>query len=324
MGIRRGACAYTAAMKSVALVTAIAATGHDDDLVPLLDACADAGLHARAVAWDDPTVNWGRFDTVLLRSPWDYTERLPEFLAWVERVDRATLLLNPLNVVRWNTDKHYLADLAAVGIPTVPTTFVEPDAEPMEALSRFLEAFADADEFVVKPTVSAGARDTQRYRRDQQFAAGNHIARLLDQDRSVMLQPYLSTVDAAGETALVYLAGHFSHALRKGAQLPPGEAARQAPMAAGDITARDPLPSELALAERILAATTRLRQLEAPLTYARIDLLSGPDGQPCLLELELTEPSLFFDQAPGSAARLAALLAATPADATVRTRMDRA
>ena len=139
-----------------------------------------------------------------------------------------------------------------------------------------------------------------------------------------MLQPYLSTVDAGGETALVYLAGHFSHALRKGAQLPPGEAARQAPMAAGDITARDPLPSELTLAERILAATTRLRQLEAPLTYARIDLLSGPDGQPCLLELELTEPSLFFDQAPGSAARLAALLAAPPADATVRTRMDRA
>ena len=147
---------------------------------------------------------------------------------------------------------------------------------------------------------------------------------LLEQGRGVMLQPYLSTVDAAGETALVYLAGHFSHALRKGAQLPPGEAARQAPMAAGDITARDPLPSELTLAERILAATTRLRQLEAPLTYARIDLLSGPDGQPCLLELELTEPSLFFDQAPGSAARLAALLAAPRADATVRTRMDRA
>ena len=201
MGIRRGACAYTAAMRTVALVTAVAATGHDDDLVPLLDACADAGLHARAVAWDDPTVNWGRFDTVLLRSPWDYTERLPEFLAWAERVDRATLLLNPLNVVRWNTDKHYLADLAAVGIPTVPTTFVEPDAEPMEALSRFLNAFADADEFVVKPTVSAGARDTQRYQRDQQFAAGNHIARLLDQDRSVMLQPYVAAVDAAGPSA---------------------------------------------------------------------------------------------------------------------------
>ena len=91
MGIRRGACAYTAAMRTVALVTAVAATGHDDDLVPLLDACADAGLHARAVAWDDPTVNWGRFDTVLLRSPWDYTERLPEFVfdhAWAHAYAR--------------------------------------------------------------------------------------------------------------------------------------------------------------------------------------------------------------------------------------------
>lgn len=322
MGIRCAACAYTAAMKSVALVTAIAATGHDDDLVPLLDACADAGLHARAVAWDDPTVHWGRFDTVLLRSPWDYTERLPEFLAWAEQVDHVTTLLNPLNVVRWNTDKHYLADLAAFGIPTVPTRFVEPDAEPLESLTCFLETFADTDDFVVKPTVSAGARDTQRYHRDQQFAAGNHIARLLDQDRSVMLQPYLSTVDAAGETALVYFGGRFSHALRKGPQLAPGESARQAPMASGDITARAPLASELALAERTLAATTRLRQLEVPLPYARIDLLPGPDGQPCLLELELTEPSLFFDQAPGSASRLAALLAAWPADATVRARMD--
>lgn len=324
MGIPYGTCAYTSGMRTVALVTAVAATGHDDDLVPLLDACADAGLHARAVAWDDPTVHWGRFDTVLLRSPWDYTERLPEFLAWAEQVDRVTTLLNPLNVVRWNTDKHYLADLAAIGIPTVPTSFVEPDAEPMDALARFLGAFPDNEEFVVKPAVSAGARDTQRYRRDQQFAAGNHIARLLDQDRSVMLQPYVATVDAAGETALVYFAGRFSHALRKGAQLPPGEVARQAPMAAGDITARDALPSELALAERILAATARLRQLDAPLAYARVDLLPGPDGHPCLLELELTEPSLFFDQAPGSAARFAALLADPLADATVRARMDRA
>ncbi len=175
-------------METLALVTAIAATGHDDDLVALLDACADAGLHARAVAWDDPTVSWARFDAVLLRSPWDYTERLPEFLAWCEQVDRVTRLLNPLNVVRWNTDKHYLADLAMIGIPTVPTRFVEPDAEPMEALAAFLDQF-DAAEFVVKPTVSAGARDTHRYAREQLFAAVNHLARLLEQERSVMMQP---------------------------------------------------------------------------------------------------------------------------------------
>ncbi|WP_447585116.1 ATP-grasp domain-containing protein [Pseudoxanthomonas mexicana] len=307
-------------MKTLALVTAVAATGHDDDLVPLLDACADAGLHARAVAWDDPTVNWGRFDGALLRSPWDYTERLPEFLAWCEHVDRVTRLLNPLNVVRWNTDKHYLADLATVGISTVPTCFVEPDAEPMEALGTFLDEF-NAAEFVVKPTVSAGARDTQRYFRDQQFVAGNHIGRLLEQERSVMLQPYLASVDQDGETALLYFGGRFSHAARKSAQLAPGEGARQAPMALGGIVATTATPAEQALAERILTATARLRQLEAPLAYARIDLLTGADGQPCLLELELTEPSLFFAQAPGSAARFAAVLAEQLTDATVRARM---
>lgn len=310
-------------MKTLALVTAVAASSHDDDLVPLLDACAEAGLHARAVAWDDPTVSWARFDAALLRSPWDYTERLPEFLAWCSQVDRVTELLNPLNVVRWNTDKHYLADLATVGIPVVPTHFVEPDAEPMEALATFLAAF-DTPEFVVKPTVSAGARDTQRYSRDQQFAAGNHVARLLDQERSVMLQPYLASVDHRGETALLYFEGQFSHAIRKAAQLVPGEGARQAPMALGDIAAGSATANELRVAEQVLTATARLRQLESPLAYARIDLLTGADGEPCLLELELTEPSLFFAQAPGSAARLAGLLADRLADGTVRARMDRA
>ena len=307
-------------METLALVTAIAATGHDDDLVALLDACADAGLHARAVAWDDPTVSWARFDAVLLRSPWDYTERLPEFLAWCEQVDRVTRLLNPLNVVRWNTDKHYLADLATIGIPTVPTRFVEPDAEPMEALAAFLDQF-DAAEFVVKPTVSAGARDTHRYAREQLFAAGNHIARLLDQDRSVMLQPYLASVDRDGETALLYFGGHFSHAARKRAQLAPGEGARQPPMALGAIAATTATPAEQALADRILAATARLRQLDAALPYARIDLLTGADGKPCLLELELTEPSLFFAQAEGSAQRFARVLADHLAGATVPARM---
>ncbi len=308
-------------MKTLALVTAVAAFGHDDDLVPLLDACAEAGLHARAVAWDDPTVSWSRFDAALLRSPWDYTEHLPEFLAWCAQVDRVTELLNPLNVVRWNTDKHYLADLATVGIPVVPTQFVELEAEPMEALATFLAAF-DTAEFVVKPTVSAGARDTQRYARDQQFAAGNHVARLLDQERSVMLQPYLASVDRCGETALLYFDGQFSHAIRKSAQLSPGEGARQAPMASGDIATGSATAAEQALAERVLAATARLRQLEDPLPYARIDLLAGADDEPRLLELELTEPSLFFAQAPGSAARFAGLLAARLADGTVRARMD--
>lgn len=306
-------------MKTLALVTAIAATGHDDDLAPLLEACASAGLHARAVAWDDPTVSWGRFDAALLRSPWDYTERLPEFLAWCDRLDQVVPLLNPVHVVRWNTDKHYLADLATTGVPIVATTFVEPDAEPLQALQAFLAA-DPTPEFVVKPTVSAGARDTQRYSRAQEFAASNHIARLLDQGRSVMLQPYLSAVDSAGETALIYFDGQFSHAAGKGALLQRDAPATDTPFAAGDIGSRQADPEELALGSRVLAAASRLLRLTEPLSYARVDLIRDDGGHPRLLELELTEPSLFFAQAPGSADRFAAALAARLGDGTVRTR----
>jgi glutathione synthase/RimK-type ligase-like ATP-grasp enzyme len=295
-------------MKTLALVTAIAATGHDEDLAPLLEACTQAGLHVRVVAWDDATVSWRRFDAALLRSPWDYTERLLEFLGWCDRVQQSTRLLNPLPVVRWNTDKHYLAELEAAGMPVVPTVFVEPEAEPLEALQAFLAGEA-AEEFVVKPAVSAGSRDTQRYSRAQDFAAGNHIARLLEQGRSTMLQPYLRSVDSAGEAALIYFDGQFSHAIGKGALLRPDEPATATPHATGDITPREADPAERQLAESILSAVQQLLQLDQPLPYARIDLIRDDAGSPRLLELELTEPSLFFAQAPGSADRFAANLA---------------
>ena len=295
-------------MKTLALVTAIAATGHDDDLAPLLEACTHAGLQVRAVAWDDATVSWRRFDAALLRSPWDYTERLEEFLSWCDRVQQSTRLLNPLSVVRWNTDKHYLAELEGAGMPVVPTVFVEPDAEPLEALQAFL-AGEVAEEFVVKPAVSAGSRDTQRYSRAQDFAASNHIARLLEQGRSTMLQPYLRSVDSAGEAALIYFDGQFSHAIGKGALLRPDEPATTTPHASGDITPREANPAERQLAESILSAVQQLLRLEQPLPYARVDLIQDDAGNARLLELELTEPSLFFAQAPGSVERFAANLA---------------
>ena len=295
-------------MKTLALVTAIAATGHDDDLAPLLEACTHAGLQVRAVAWDDATVSWRRFDAALLRSPWDYTERLEEFLSWCDRVQQSTRLLNPLSVVRWNTDKHYLAELEGAGMPVVPTVFVEPDAEPLEALQAFL-AGEVAEEFVVKPAVSAGSRDTQRYSRAQDFAAGNHIARLLERGRSTMLQPYLRSVDSAGEAALIYFDGQFSHAVGKGALLRPDEPATTTPHASGDITPREANPAERQLAESILSAVQQLLRLEQPLPYARVDLIQDDAGNARLLELELTEPSLFFAQAPGSVERFAANLA---------------
>jgi O-ureido-D-serine cyclo-ligase len=135
-----------------------------------------------------------------------------------------------------------------------------------------------------------------------------------------LLQPYLRAVDSSGETALIYFDGQFSHAIRKGALLQAEPAITPAPYANGQISAREPDPRERELAEQVLQATHRLLHLDEPLAYARIDLIRDDEGSPRLLELELTEPSLFFAYAPGSSDRFAAYLASRLDAATVPAR----
>lgn len=287
----------------LALVTAIAAYSLDEDLAPLQQALEAIGCELQVLAWDDPSVSWSRFDAALLRSPWDYTERLAEFLAWAGRVDAQTTLLNPLAVVRANTDKHYLGALAAQGLAVVPSRFVEPGEDGAAKLAAFLDEFRDAAEFVVKPAVGAGSRDAQRYGREQVEAATAHVRRLIDAGRGTLLQPYLDAVDRDGETALMFFDGAFSHAIRKAPLLLRDQGPTRALFAPEKITARVPGDDELDLAKAVLAALP-----DGPLAYARVDLIRDADGSPRLLELELTEPSLFFPFAEGSAARFAASL----------------
>jgi O-ureido-D-serine cyclo-ligase len=291
-------------MTRIALVTAAAARALDEDLAPLDAALRGAGIDSSIVEWDDASIDWSRFDLAVLRSTWDYSTRLAEFVAWIDRVSPVTTLLNPRDVVRWNTDKHYLAHLSDAGVPTVPSTFIEPGEDARVALDAFLERIGD--DFVVKPSVGAGSRDAQRHARGERDAAVSHAKRLLDANRSVLLQPYLARVDAHGETALMFFDGRFSHAIRKGPLLRRGEGPTRALFAAEHITPRDASADEIAVAERTLAAIPFAK----PLLYARVDLIHDDAGAPCVLELELSEPSLFFAQAPGSAERFAAAIAA--------------
>jgi len=293
----------------IALVSVAAARALDDDLAPLLDALRDAGAQADVIDWDDATADWSRFDLAVLRSPWDYTERPAQFLDWAQRVSARTRLLNPVDVLRWNTDKHYLADLERAGIAIVPSTFVEPGAEAAAAVDGFLAAHANAAEFVVKPAIGAGSRDAQRHARADRMRAIAHVARLLEAGRSALLQPYLDRVDEHGETALIHFDGTFSHAIRKGPLLLRGEGPTGALFAPEQITSRMPDAAERELAARALAAIP----FAQPLAYARIDLIRDADGAPRLLELELAEPSLFFAHGSGSAQRFAEVLLARAA-----------
>ena len=282
----------------IALVSARSAWALDDDLLPLQHALIAAGTNAERVDWDDTTVDWSRYSIALLRSTWDYTQRLPEFLAWAERTAEITRLLNPLDVVRWNTDKHYLHDLAAAGVPVVPSFFIEP--------GQSADALPNHAEFVVKPAVGSGSRDAQRYVRSERAAAITHAQRLLDANRSVLVQPYLEAVDRHGESALLYFSGTYSHSIRKGPLLKRGEAATRALFASEHISARNADADERALAEQTLAAIPFMQ----PLLYARIDMIRDSDNRPCILELELTEPSLYFAFGADSVQRFAAAIIA--------------
>jgi hypothetical protein len=266
----------------------------DDDHL-LRDALRERGVAVDAVCWDDPAADWSVYDLAVLRSPWDYTDRRDEFVAWARSVPR---LANPADVVTWNTDKRYLNELAAAGIPIIPTGFVGP--------GQTWTPPADG-EWVVKPTVSAGSRDTARYLLPGQLAdATAHVRRLTSAGRTAMIQPYLSAVDTVGETAVLCTPDatgrlSFSHGIRKSAMLTVrGDVTVD--LDSERITARTPSPAELELAARVLDVVPGGVK---HLLYARVDLIPGPDGTPTLIELELTEPSLFLRHAPGAADRLA-------------------
>jgi len=280
----------------IALITARAARALDEDLPPLCAELRRRAIPHEIVDWDDPEADWSRFRCALLRSPWDYVDRFEEFCAWLARVETHTDVLNPPSVLRWNLHKGYLLELVGRGVPVVPTTLLRPGAT---------VALPALPELVVKPAVGAGSRDARRFRNDPAGARA-HAQALLGAGRDVLVQPYLARVDAVGETALMHFGGRYSHAIRKGPLLPPNAGATEKLFAPEQIVAREPGTDELALARQVLAA---LPFAQPPL-YARVDLLRDGDGRPVLLELELAEPSLFFDHAPGSAARFVDALVA--------------
>lgn len=289
-------------MIRIAALTAIAAFGEDQDLPPLRAALGRHGIAVEELAWDDPTVSWARFRAVLLRSPWDYSERHRSFFAFLEWLAQRVPLLNPFPILRWNLDKRYLRELEAEGVAIVPTRFIE-------APGDWPERLAGSEEWVVKPAIGAGSRGARRFPAVQPEAAREHALALLNGGRGALLQPYLPTVEERGETALVYFAGRLSHAIRKQALLAANGEAVRALYNPERIAPHRPEPAERRAGERVLAVLARRFAGHWPLSYARIDLLPTAAG-PLLLEVELAEPSLFLAYGRGAAGRFARAIAA--------------
>lgn len=279
----------------LAWVTAREARGRDDDEPLALAALAHAGVAVDVVDWDDRTVDWAAYDRVVLRSAWDYPQRLAEFLSWLDEVTQVTELVNPPALVRWSLDKRYLAELEAAGVPITPTVFVAPGDRAV---------FPDGD-FVVKPAVGAGSRDAASYGTADHAAAAAHVARLHAAGQVVLVQPFLKSVPIDGEWPLVFFDGRFSHAASKRVDLPRAGAV-------DDLFAVETNAAHTAAQDQIEVAQAAVdlvtNRFGTP-TYARIDLVRDNDGRYCVLEVELVEPSLFLPQAdPAAADRLAAVL----------------
>jgi hypothetical protein len=237
--------------------------------------------------WTDDGVDWSAYDLVVVRSTWDYQDRHDEFIDWARRVEGLTTLANSAEVLAWNTDKTYLRSLQQAGLPVVPTDWLEPG-----------DAFVvpELGEYVVKPAVSAGSRDTNRYAvGDHDELAAAHATALLAVGRTVMLQPYLAQIDTAGETALFFFGGRYSHAVRKAPLLTPAMGPVTGAYKEETIDPREPSDAERETAEQVLDVLAAVAPAaRADLLYARVDLVPAADGSPTLLELELAEPSMFL------------------------------
>lgn len=273
-------------MTKVAIATC-AGENVDPDSPVLLAALDAEGVTGELCVWDDAEVKWSNYDLVVLRSTWDYAPRREEFLAWARGVAR---LVNPYEVVAYSSDKHYLADLAAQGVSVVPSTFCDVGETP---------EFPDAN-FVVKPCVGAGSIDADRYGAHELTRARAHVARLHDQGRDVLIQPYVDSVDDRGERALIFVDGAFSHAMTKGAMLNVAPPQRDVLFRREQMSVASAEPDALALARDVLACAGFTQLL-----YGRVDLVETSTGW-ALMELELVEPSLFLsydDEAPRRLAR---------------------
>jgi glutathione synthase/RimK-type ligase-like ATP-grasp enzyme len=264
---------------SVVLLTA-AQPNLDDETSLLITALADARVSAAMRPW---TASVPDCDLVVIRSTWDYTAQPAAFLAAVTAI--AAPVWNPVEVVQWNSHKGYLLELAAAGVPVVPTTLVRPT----EAVS-----WPDGP-LVIKPAISADAMGTRRF--DSAGPDAVQHLRVVLTGGDALIQPFVPEV-TAGELSLVYLDGAYSHAVRK---VPADGDYRVQYNHGGRVEQATATQAQRDVADAALAV------VPAELLYARIDLIETASG-PQLMELELIEPYLYLRDCPGSESSLAAAI----------------
>jgi glutathione synthase/RimK-type ligase-like ATP-grasp enzyme len=242
-----------------------------------------AGASVEPIDWTD-TGDLGDFDLALPLVAWGYQNDYDRWLGLLNRAKAARWpMVNPPALLRWNSDKEYLVELADRGVSTVPTLAVEAccDEDLEEARRRF-----EADWLVIKPPVSASAEGTHRLGPRDDLPSDSR-------GRAMIIQPLIEEISRTGEFSLMLFGGEYSHCVVK---RPKSGDFRVQPHLGGMTFPSPAPPGGVELAKQALAAAPEKA------VYARVDIVPDDEGVLRIMELELIEPALFLDTAPGACA----------------------
>lgn len=259
----------------------------------LIEPMANIDWSVDMVSWRTPNVNWDDFEVVIIRSPWDYQQDTARFMQVLKKIDASSARLeNPLYLVQWNIDKTYLRELDEQGILIVPTLWGKQPGK-----KQLFDSFdqLNTGEVVIKPTVSANADDTFRIKRDVNSEVVEGIIRTFA-DRAYMIQPFMEKIVSEGEFSLFYFGGEYSHTILK---TPRQDDFRVQEEHGGILKSVEPKPRLLKRAQQTM------EQVRPQPLYARADYVRTSNNDFALMELELIEPSLYFNMDPESPERFA-------------------
>lgn len=249
----------------------------------------DLGWHVESVSWRDRHVCWDRYDAVVIRSPWDYQDDPERFMEVLEEIDTLSHLENSIELVRWNISKTYLRDLEERGIGIVPTFW--PDKFRAEEMPEYFDAF-DADEIVIKPVIGANADDTYR------ISPGtlDRLVPALEQTfgksgKRFLVQPFISRIVDEGEFSVFFFGDRYSHTILK---TPKDKDFRVQEEHGGRLSTVEPDQKLLTVSRQTM------KEIRPAPLYARLDFVRITPERFALMELELIEPSLYFNMDPQS------------------------
>jgi glutathione synthase/RimK-type ligase-like ATP-grasp enzyme len=252
-------------------------TVRDED-TDVLTYLQNKGLHIEKVVWDDPNIQWSEYKAIILKAPWDYHEKYTQFISWLDQLQNEGIpVWNEVDTVKWNSDKYYLADIAQKGLPVIPTRYIHQLEEVKESW------FEGSDKWVIKPCISAGAKNTILFNVSQWTEIATNLESWL-QEEPYMLQPYVKEIQN-GEWSLLFFGGKYSHSLLK---TPKDADFRVQHYLGGKVDYQTASSDLIQQAQRYIDA------FASNTLYARVDgvLINGVFH---LMELELIEPYLFIN-----------------------------